>query len=109
MYYENLTRKTRQVLEAMASFLGKIEVNKSEVNTIIKLINVIVNGDIWISYPIEFNVDQKRLECIEESPEGQFHRHHDAEKRPKFPYTLQQESILLGELLLLNSCSPSLS
>ena len=54
-----------------------------------------------ISYPIEFTVDQNRLECIEESPEGQFHRHHDAEKRPKFPYTLQQEGILLCEIMLL--------
>ena len=26
MYYENLTRKTRQVLEAMANFLGKITI-----------------------------------------------------------------------------------
>ena len=48
-----------------------------------------------LSYPAEFTVDPRRMKCIEESPEGPFHRHHDAKTRPVFPYTLKQECSLL--------------
>ena len=43
------------------------------------------------------------MECIEESPEGPFHRHHDAKKRPVFPFTIKQVELYTREICLVDN------
>ena len=95
VYYEKLTRHIRQELEALANFLGKTYGNVKVFSIVSSILDYCTHA--------EFPVDSRRMDCIEESPEGSFHRHHDAEKRPVFPYTLEQVELYTKEICLVDS------
>ena len=53
----------------------------------------------------DFTTYPDRLKCLQESPEGPFHRQHDATRKPDFPYTSKQACDLRSELILKREVS----